>query len=237
MYYTAAIKSSPSIHCLSFATAAKITDPFIDSSSAPWICPSKSGGAIDISSFTDEKHPPPSANNSNKQQPPFRRYIVYKIDGNAIGHGGACGNTVKPIIPTPLLLQEVSPQDGHTLINGPPIPLLTNSLISDGPYIEAPSLTFFNGKFTLFFSSNCYTSEKYDVQYATAENIRGPYTRQGQILRSHGPFGLLAPGGLDVAINGERVVWHAGKNPRREAFVGRLQVKKGSGGGQVEIVL
>ena len=75
---------------------------------------------------------------------------------------------------------------------------------------------------------------KYDVQYATASNILGPYTRKGQVLRTNGPFGLTAPGGLDVAINGEKVIWHAKHNPTRPAYVGTLKV---AGDGKVSVVL
>ncbi|KAM3424549.1 hypothetical protein BST61_g6545 [Cercospora zeina] len=220
MYYTAAWKARPNIHCLSYATAKKITDPFVDITTEPWICPYTQGGAIDIAGYTDEK------------STTTKRYIVYKIDGNALGHGGACGNTVPPIVPTPIKLQEVSRVDGVTRI-GSPITILSN-IPSDGPYIEAPALTYFNGKYTLFFSSNCYQGDKYDVQYATATNIRGPYTRQGQLLRTNGPFQLLAPGGLDVAINGDRVVWHAKHNPVRPAYVGKLGAR---GDGKLEVTL
>lgn len=209
MYYTAALKSHPRIHCLSYATAKKITDPFVDTSTKPWLCPRLQGGAIDVAGFTDE-------HNDN------RRYVVYKIDGNALGNGGACGNTIPPVVPTPIMLQEVSTKDGVTFI-GKPVQILTN-IASDGPYVEAPALTYLNGKYTLFFSSNCYSGNKYDVQYATASSIPGPYKRQGQILRTGGPFGLQAPGGLDVAINGDHVIWHAKHNPTRPAYVGILSV-------------
>lgn len=40
------------------------------------ICPLSQGGAIDASGYDDNG----------------QRYVVYKVDGNSIGHGGACGN-------------------------------------------------------------------------------------------------------------------------------------------------
>jgi hypothetical protein len=191
MYYTAALKSRPNLHCLSFATAKTLNDVFVDRSTEPWICPTGQGGAIDIAGFTDE-------NNGGK------RWVVYKIDGNAIGHGGSCGNTVAPIVPTPILLQQVS-GDGHTKI-GSPVQILTNIAV-DGPYVEAPALTRMGGKYVLFFSSQCYQTSGYDVKYATADVITGPYTRQGKLLKT-GDFGLVAPGGLDININGDKAVWH-----------------------------
>lgn len=193
MYYTAAIKRQPNLHCLSFATAKDITQPFVDNSSEPWICPTEAGGAIDIAGYVDENRS-------------WRRWVVYKIDGNALGHGGDCGNTVPPILPTPIMLQEIDQQDGHTLI-GKPVEILTN-IASDGPYVEAPTLTYMSGKYVLFFSSQCYQTPKYDVQYAVADKITGPYTRKGRIFAT-GTYGMTAPGGLDIAINGEKAVWHA----------------------------
>ncbi|CAK3932101.1 glycoside hydrolase family 43 [Lecanosticta acicola] len=191
MYYTAAYKAKTNLHCLGFATANKITDPFVDSSTTPWICPTARGGAIDVAGFTDET-------NGNA------RYVVYKIDGNAIGHGGSCGNTVAPIVPTPIMLQRVA-ANGHTLIGGP-TQILTN-IASDGPYVEAPSLTYMNGKYVLFFSSQCYMTTGYDVEYAIADKITGPYKRSGTVFKT-GTLGLSAPGGLDVAINGDHAIFH-----------------------------
>lgn len=191
MYYTAAVKKRANLHCLSFATAKTLGDEFVDDSTEPWICPLAQGGAIDIAGFTDE-------NNGGK------RWIVYKIDGNAIGHGGSCGNTVEPIVPTPIMLQQVG-GDGYTKI-GQPKQILTNGE-NDGPYVEAPTLTRMGGKYVLFFSSQCYMTEKYDVKYAVAENVEGPYRRMGKLLKT-GDFGLKAPGGLDININGDKAVWH-----------------------------
>lgn len=192
MYYTVAYRAKPDLHCLSYATAKNINDRFVDNSQQPWICPTDIGGAIDIAGYTDEK-------NGHK------RWVVYKIDGNSIGHGGACGNTVAPIVPTPIMLQQVA-QDGHTLI-GKPTQMLTN-IASDGPYVEAPVLTYMSGKYVLFYSSQCYMGSKYDVQYAIADTVTGPYKRVGRLLGT-GDHGLNGPGGLDVAINGDHAVFHA----------------------------
>lgn len=192
MYYTAALKSQPKLHCLGWAksTSGNVEGPYVDNSAQPWICPTSIGGAIDPAGYVD---------------PQYRRWVVYKVDGNAIGRGGECGNTVAPIVPTPIMLQQVG-QDGHTLI-GAPRQILTNGP-ADGPYIEAPSLTRLNGKYVLFFSSQCFVTPKYDVQYAVADTITGPYTRQGRLFAT-GSYGMKAPGGLDIAVNGNKVVWHA----------------------------
>ncbi|KAI7522725.1 hypothetical protein KC316_g19151, partial [Hortaea werneckii] len=171
----------------------------------PWICPTNIGGAIDPSGYVD---------------PQNRRWVVYKVDGNAIGHGGECGNTIPPIVPTPIMLQQVG-QDGHTLI-GSPQQLITNGAL-DGPYVEAPSLTKMGNKFVLFFSSQCFATPKYDVSYATADNIKGPYTRHGPLFVT-GSYGMTAPGGLDIAVNGNRAVWHANYGSGRAMYTGTLKL-------------
>lgn len=193
LYYTAALASNGAIHCLGYATSNNIEGPYVDNSAQPWICPQKQGGAIDVSGFYDRNLK--------------TRFIVYKIDGNAIGHGGECGNTVKPIVPTPILLQQVDFNNGFRLI-GSPLQILTNTP-ADGPYVEAPTLNYMSGKYVLFYSPQCYTTPKYDVSYAIADKITGPYRRAGSLFKTGGPLGFQAPGGLDVAINGDHAVWHA----------------------------
>jgi hypothetical protein len=96
---------------------------------------------------------------------------------------------------------------GYQLI-GSPLQILTNT-VDDGPYVEAPVINYMSGKYVLFYSPNCYTTPKYDVSYAIADRITGPYVRSGTLFKTGGPLGFRAPGGLDVAVNGDHAVWHA----------------------------
>jgi len=138
MYYTASLASQPNLHCLGVAISNTITGPYKPTSDQPWICPTSQGGAIDPAGYTAQDG---------------TRWVVYKVDGNSLGHGGNCNNGVAPIVPTPIMLQQVSPNDGFTKI-GAPIQLITNSA-ADGPVTEAPSLSQMpDGTFVLFFSSN-----------------------------------------------------------------------------------
>lgn len=190
MYYTAATNQDPSKHCLGVATSKSVQGPYTPTSDQPWVCPLSQGGAIDVSGYTNSDN---------------TRWVVYKVDGNSLGHGGECMNTVAPIVPTPIMLQQVDFATGTKLV-GSPQQILTN-IASDGPYVEGPSLSRLNGQYVLFFSTNCFATPKYDIQYATASNIKGPYTRQGRIMAT-GTNGLSAPGGLDIAVNGDHAVWH-----------------------------
>lgn len=208
MYYTAATKAHPHIHCLGFATSRKVDGPYVDRAKEPWICPLKQGGAIDPAGYINKDG---------------TRWVVHKIDGNAIGHGGECGNTKKPIVPTPILLQQVNGKDGHTKVGGP-IEILRN-IPADGPYVEAPALTFLDGKYVLFFSPQCFAGPKYNVNYAVSNNIRGPYKRNGPLFKTGGALKLKAPGGLDISVNGDHAVFHGDHGKGRATYTAILNLK------------
>lgn len=104
------------------------------------------------------------------------------------------------------MLQEVGP-DGISHI-GDPVAILDRD-VYDGPLIEAPTLHRSDeGVYFLFFSSNCFTTPKYDVSYATASDIHGPYTRCNRPLLVTSDADLVGPGGLDILIGGDLVVFH-----------------------------
>lgn len=192
MYYAAPYAANSSYHCVGAAIATSITGPYnpIDE---PIACPIDQGGAIDPNGYFDV------ATNT--------RWLVYKVDGNSIGHGGSCGNTVAPIVPTPIMMQQLD-QDGVTTIGGP-FEVLDRDQY-DGPLIEAPSLIkASDGTYVLFFSSNCYSTTLYDVSYATSPALSGPYTKSSAPLLVTGDYGLTAPGGATSVDGGGELVFHA----------------------------
>lgn len=191
------------------ATSQSITGPFVPVGNDPLICPTSQGGAIDPAGFVDPAD--------------GKRYIVYKIDGNTIGHGGDCSNTKEPIVPTPLLLQQVS-SDGLTLVGGP-VELLDNRGASDKGTTEAPSLTrASDGTYVLFFSSGCYTDTSYTVSYATASAVTGPYARAATPLFQTGTDGLSAPGGASIAPDANHMVFHQGPFGSRTLYTARVSI-------------
>ena len=191
LYYSAYDASSPNQHCVGTATSDTVLGPYTPAST-PLACPISQGGAIDPSGFTDSDG---------------THYVVYKIDGNSIGHGGSCGNTVAPIVPTPIMLQQLA-ADGVTPV-GAPIEILDRG-DADGPLIEAPNLILKNGVYVLTFSSNCYSTTLYDVSYATATNVRGPYTKSSApLMVTNNPYEITAPGGATMSPDGEHMVFHA----------------------------
>ncbi|KAJ7146423.1 glycosyl hydrolase [Mycena epipterygia] len=193
LYYSATAAANTAAHCVGAATSTNIRGPYtpIDATIA---CPISQGGAIDPAGH---HHPDGSL------------YVVYKIDGNSLGHGGSCNNGVAPIQSTPIMLQKVA-ADGYTPV-GSAVQILDRS-DADGPLVEAPSLIYVDGVFFLFFSSGCYAETTYDLSYATATSVTGPYTKAGAPtapLLVTGTYGLRAPGSATFAKDGSKVVFHA----------------------------
>ncbi|KIW03199.1 uncharacterized protein PV09_05425 [Verruconis gallopava] len=219
MYYSAALKEFTSHHCVGAALSSTPEGPFQPVGDVPLICPDPTGqgtnvnptiasagigGAIDASGFTDIDG---------------QRYIVYKVDGNSLGSGGSCGNSNPGATPTPIMLVAVD-SDGITP-QGSPIQLLDRTS-ADGPLIEAPNLVRNrDGTYALFFSSNCYSTPFYDVTWATADSVTGPYTRAGPLITT-GVDGLTAPGGASIAIDGVHMAFHADYGNGRAMFINRI---------------
>ena len=70
------------------------------------------------------------------------------------------------------------------------------------------------------------------MSYATAKGIKGPYTKSKKpLLKSgYGPGGSLkSPGGMDVAPDATKVVFHADRKKAdarvREMYAGELTVQ------------
>ena len=198
MYYAANAANHSMRHCIGAATSQNVEGPYtpLPTSIA---CPLVQGGAIDPSGFLDIDG---------------KNYVVYKVDGNSLDEGRICVSNLKPSKkitprPTPLMLQALA-SDAVTPF-GDPIELLDRT-DADGPLIEAPSLVRSKeGKYVLFFSSNCFDTPLYDVAYATSDRLTGPYTRAAAPFLKTGmgpPPGLKGPGGAAVTPDGSKLVFH-----------------------------
>ena len=109
MYYAATLASNTRLHCIGAGRSSSPTGPF-NPTSNPIFCDTGAGGAIDPSLVKDIFS--------------GRMFVVYKVDGNSIG------------LSTPLVLQEISADDGVTLIGGSTV-LLTNEVCCPNK-LEAP---------------------------------------------------------------------------------------------------
>ena len=193
LYYTAAANGAGQTHCIGAATSSSILGPYT-AQAASIACPISQGGAIDPAGFQD-----PATQT---------RYVVYKVDGNSIGHGGNCNNGVAPYVSTPIMLQQMT-SDGISP-TGDPVQILDRS-DADGPLVEAPSMMEVSGTYFCFFSSNCFDGPYYDVSYATSPSVTGPWTKSGAPLLVTGSDGnsLYSPGGASVTKDGQMIVFHA----------------------------
>ncbi|KAJ4416583.1 hypothetical protein N0V85_002214 [Neurospora sp. IMI 360204] len=204
MYYSGLLADSP-YHCIGIATAENITGPY-EAFDEAFACPDSDGGAIDASGYLDPVD--------------GSFFVVYKVDGSSKGPGGPCGNGDPPGEPTPIRLQRVNESDGITPI-GDYTEILDRDPELDGPLIEAPNLIrTWNGTFVLFYSSHCYNTPDYDIKYATADQIEGPYHRRGELM---GPnttsFGFDGPGGASSVCGGGIMVFHANCDAGRCMYV------------------
>lgn len=209
MYYSAVTTTAGNgaFHCVGTATSDSIEGPFNSNSDQPFACPTDQGGALDASAFRD-------VDGTN--------YALYKIDANAKGHGGVCGNTVEPIVKTPIMIQKVQ-ADGTTKI-GNPVELIHNTGL-DGPLVEAPYMIRTGaGVYVLFFSSNCWTTKDYDVSYATSSSPTGPFAKTRTPLFVTGVAGMIGPGGASVASDGTSMVLHGYENMDKVGSVRSMYV-------------
>ncbi|KAF8164491.1 glycosyl hydrolase [Mycena galopus ATCC 62051] len=139
--------------------------------SAPILCDASGGGVIDASGF---------------EAPGGALYLVWKVDGNSLGES------------TPIFIQPLG-ANGYTL-QGSATQLITDASV-DGGIVEAPSLVYWDGFYYLFFSSNSYNTLLYDVSYAIATSVTGPYTKAqapNAPLLTSGACGTAGPGGATV---------------------------------------
>lgn len=164
LYYSAASNESDieghQIHCIGAAVSVSggPAGPYY-SLNHSIACPIEKGGAIDPYPFlgTDGA-----------------LYVAWKVDGNSMGYVD-CSGLRPPQFSTPIMLQKMY-WDGFTPY-GEPVELL-NVSSSDVALIEAPAIVrSAEGVYFLFFSSGCTRTLSYNIKYATADKISGPYTR------------------------------------------------------------
>ncbi|PNS19979.1 hypothetical protein CAC42_7946 [Sphaceloma murrayae] len=190
MYFGTSPAENPSRKCMYTARSRDIRGPY-DPDPNAFDCSLSEGGSLDASGFVDEDG---------------KRYVTWKIDGNALGNGGSCLNSIPPLVNTPIVIQEVG-ADGVTKI-GQRTTILNRDDI-DGPTVEAPKIIKRDGFYILFFSNNCFNSPLYTQSYAYSRNVRGPYVKAPRPLYTLGDQGLSGPGGGEATADGGRIVFHA----------------------------
>jgi predicted GH43/DUF377 family glycosyl hydrolase len=168
LYYTAAVAGTKT-QCISVATARRPEGPFVDTSTAPLVCQPTLGGSIDPSPLLDAAGHP---------------YLVWKSNGNGAQ-------------PATIWAQALDPQ-GTALQGAGPTELLRPSQPWEGSVVEAPSMTWVDGSYWLFYSGNNWDAADYAIGVARCAGVLGPCVKPsaGPVLGSQP--NLEGPGGEDV---------------------------------------
>lgn len=196
MYYTA--RQQGGNHCIGAAISNCANGPFIPQMQ-PLISDEANGGVIDPSGFDDGKD----------------RWLMWKVDGNSFGGATTCQPRPPQgshYFPTPIKIQKLT-RDGLQLVGDAKIILDHQGQADDG-IVEGPALYKVpNGDFILFFSTHCFASDLYDIQYAWSNTVDGFYTDRGVLLQTTESLGLFGPGNPDIDPNGVNIVFHARPAP------------------------
>jgi hypothetical protein len=207
LYYAVRDRASGR-QCISAASAAGPTGPFVDDSAGPLVCELDQGGSIDASPFV---------------APDGAATLLWKSEGETAG-GGA---TLRA---APLAA------DGRSL-TGPSVVLLGVSQGWEGRTVEGPSMAATPAGFVLLYSANRWDTGSYAVGAATCSSPLGPCTKvAGPILATDGP--MVGPGGAEAFVDAAgavRVAFHAwqsddvGYPEHRYLHIGRLVTAGGIG--------
>jgi hypothetical protein len=134
--------------CISRATATTPTGPFVDNSTAAFICPLDEGGAIDPSVFVASDGTP---------------WLLWKSDGDC------CDES------TFIYTQQLS-SDGLSTA-GPPHRLLGATQPWEDKLVEAPTMIQDGNHYWLFYSGSLWGHKTYGIGIASCASVTGPCTK------------------------------------------------------------
>lgn len=214
MYYTTSFGSSGD-QCISSATSASPTGPFVDTSSAPLVCQLTLGGSIDPSAFVD-----PTAG-------------IF-LDWKSQGSGGQ---------PATIWGQQLA-GTGTKLVGSGPTALLTPTESWEHGVVEAPDMFWMAGQRYLFFSGAQWTTATYATGAADCTGPLGPCATASTSPILASQAGVAGPGGASAFTDAAGspylafAAWlpgQVGEPHSRVLFVRPLQVENsqpavGSGG-------
>jgi beta-xylosidase len=158
-------------HCVGRAVSTSPTGPFIDTSTAPFLCQPSLGGSIDPSVFTDASG---------------KHYLLWKSDGNSTG------------LPSHIWSAPIDPN--LDALTGDPVAVLTNGQGWQDGVVENPDMVELNGTYHLFYSGGPFATSSYATGVATCASPLGPCTdgSDNPVLTS--APGMAGPGGADTFV-------------------------------------
>jgi beta-xylosidase len=125
-----------------------------------------------------------------------KRYLYYKIDGNAYG------------APTPIYVRELAPNGRSFAQGSSQTAVLTNSPATwEGGVVEAPWVVKHGAYYYLFYSGNVY-DHRYRTGVARSTSPKGPFTKKGApILGNNAKW--VGPGhGTVLTVHGKEYFFH-----------------------------
>jgi arabinan endo-1,5-alpha-L-arabinosidase len=182
--YFTATNFDPALQCIGVATSTNPAGPFVVRGKEMLVCPAREGGAIDASTFADDDG----------------LHLVWKNDGNCCGHDTW-------IQTAPLAADGLS-------LDGPVQKIIKQTQPWEGELVEAPTVVKKGPKYVLLYSSNSYSDARYNVGYASAPALEGPWTKAAEPLLSSDSLGgrYIGPGGQDLVTGPDGqdyLVFHA----------------------------
>jgi hypothetical protein len=195
--------------CISAATSSRPSGPYVDASSAPFICPTKEGGAIDPSIFVDQDKTP---------------WLLWKSDGDCCD------------LPTAIYAQQLAP-DGLSVV-GAAHRLFGASQAWEGGLVEGPAMVESDGTYWLFYSANEWGTDDYGIGIARCRTVTGPCVKPlghawlasaGGSQSDPGPGGeeFFDAGGLVWMVHHGLAPGQSGDLAQRRLYVDLLVFPKG----------
>jgi len=178
MYYTTEVTATGA-QCISMATSAVPTGPFVDTSTAPFICQTGLGGSIDPQPFVDSTGAP---------------YLDWK------------SNSGQSAAPAYIWAALLSP-DGSSLASGPQIVLDQDQAWEST--VEGPDMVEASGTYVLFYSGGAWNGAGYGVAYADCAGPLGPCTKPTDAPILHSDAARLGPGGESLFQDASGNWWMA----------------------------
>lgn len=197
--YFSARRASDGRLVVGAATAPSATGPFTDLGRP--LVDGPSPGVIDVSYF---------------EASDGRRFLLYKVDGNAVGAR------------TPILIRPLN-EDGVSF-SGAATEILSNDRAWEGALVEGPWMIERDGYFYLFYSGNGYATTRYAAGVARSRAPTGPFTKaSAPILVSNAAWGgpghgsiVRGPSGSWVHVYHAWVGGHVGGSPGRLVLADRV---------------
>jgi beta-xylosidase len=125
-----------------------------------------------------------------------KRYLYYKIDGNAYG------------APTPIYVRELAPNGRSFAQGSSQTAVLTNSPATwEGGVVEAPWVVKHGAYYYLFYSGNVY-DHRYRTGVARATSPKGPFTKKGAPILGNSAKWVGPGHGTVLAVHGKEYFFH-----------------------------